>query len=68
MITKKVSKYDSIQVGDFIAMKNSLALIKSGKIVSIRKWNGHAKRVTCDNGAWFELSRYKNDYDINPVA
>jgi hypothetical protein len=66
MTTNNVSKYDSIKVGDTISLPKSFSLVKSGKIVSVRKWNQHAKRVTCDNGAWFELSRYSNDYLINP--
>jgi hypothetical protein len=58
------SLYNSIKIGDTITMTNSFALVKSGVVSSIRKWNGHAMRVTCTNGAWFELSRYKNDYVI----
>ncbi len=59
------SLYNSIKIGDTITMTKSFALVKSGEIVKIRKWNGHAMRVTCSNGAWFELSRYKNDYTLN---
>ena len=56
------SLYNSIEIGDTITFPTSMNLVKSGVVASIRKWNGHAMRVTCTNGAIFEISRYKNDY------
>ncbi len=59
------SLYNSIKIGDTITFPKSMNLVKSGVISSIRKWNGHGMRVTCTNGAWFEISRYENDYILN---
>jgi hypothetical protein len=56
--------YNSIKIGDTITMTKSSNLVKSGVISSIRKWNGHAMRVTCTNGAVFELNRYISDYTL----
>jgi hypothetical protein len=56
--------YDNIQIGDTISLPRSMNLVKSGVVASIRKWNGSAMRVTCTNGAIFELSRYSHDFVI----
>lgn len=57
-----LSLYDSIEIGDTITMPLSMALVKSGKIVKIRKSNQHAKSVQVETGEWFHLSRYNLDY------
>lgn len=57
--------YNSIKIGDTITMTKSTNLVKSGVIASIRKWNGSAMRVTCTNGAIFELNRYESDFIIS---
>jgi hypothetical protein len=54
--------YDNIEVGDTITFPKSMNLVKSGVVASTRKWNGNAMRVTCTNGAIFEISRYTRDY------
>ena len=56
------SLYNSIEIGDTITFPNSMNLVKSGVVESLRKWNGSAMQVRCTNGAKFEISRYKNDY------
>ncbi len=60
-----LSNYDNIEIGDVITLPNSSLVIKSGTISSIRKWNGHALRVECSNGATFELSRHKRNFVIS---
>ena len=57
-----LSLYDSIEIGDTITMPLSMALVKSGKIVKIRKSDQHAKSVQVETGEWFHLSRYTLDY------
>jgi hypothetical protein len=57
-----LSLYDNIEIGDIITMPLSFALVKSGKIVKIKKSNQHAKSVLLESGEWFHLSRYKLDY------
>ena len=57
-----LSNYSNIEVGDTIILPNSLALVKSGVIVKIRKWNGSAMRVICSNGAIFELNKHNRDF------
>lgn len=57
--------YNSIKIGDTITMTKSTNLVKSGVVASIRKWNGSAMRVTCTNGAIFELNRYNSDFTIS---
>ena len=59
-----LSLYDSIEIGDTITMPLSFNLVKSGKIVKIRKSNQHAKSVLLETGEWFHLSRYTRDYVI----
>jgi len=59
-----LSLYDSIEINDIITMPLSFALVKSGKIVKIRKSNQHAKSVLLETGEWFHLSRYVADYVI----
>ena len=59
-----LSLYDSIEINDIITMPLSFALVKSGKIVKIRKSNQHAKSVLLETGEWFHLSRYVSDYVI----
>ncbi len=60
-----LATYDNIEVGDTITFPNSMNLLKSGVVSSIRKWNGSAKRITCTNGAIFEISRYKTNYFLS---
>ena len=57
-----LSIYDSIEINDIITMPLSSNLVKSGKIVKIRKSNQHAKSVLLETGEWFHLSRYVYDY------
>jgi hypothetical protein len=57
--------YNTIKIGDTITMTNSTNLVKSGVVASLRKWNGDAMRVTCTNGAIFELSKYNSDYTVS---
>jgi len=57
-----LSIYDSIEINDTITMPLSSNLVKSGKIVKIRKSNQHAKSVLLETGEWFHLSRYVSDY------
>ena len=57
-----LSIYDSIEINDIITMPLSSNLVKSGKIVKIRKSNQHAKSVLLESGEWFHLSRYVSDY------
>jgi hypothetical protein len=57
-----LSIYDSIEINDIITMPLSSNLVKSGKIVKIRKSNQHAKSVLLETGEWFHLSRYVSDY------
>jgi hypothetical protein len=57
-----LSLYDSIEINDIITMPLSSNLVKSGKIVKIRKSNQHAKSVLLETGEWFHLSRYVSDY------
>jgi len=59
-----LSLYDSIEINDIITMPLSSNLVKSGKIVKIRKSNQHAKSVLLETGEWFHLSRYVRDYVI----
>jgi hypothetical protein len=59
-----LSIYDSIEINDTITMPLSSNLVKSGKIVKIRKSNQHAKSVLLETGEWFHLSRYVRDYVI----
>ena len=59
-----LSLYDSIELNDIITMPLSRSLVKSGKIVKIRKSNQHAKSVLLETGEWFHLSRYNRDYVI----
>jgi hypothetical protein len=59
-----LSIYDSIEINDTITMPLSFNLVKSGKIVKIRKSNQHAKSVLLETGEWFHLSRYVRDYVI----
>jgi len=60
MITLNV--YDSIEIGDTITLPNSFLATRSGVVFAIRKWNGNAKRITCTNGAEFELNRYSHNF------
>ena len=57
--------YNTIKIGDTITMTKSSNLVKSGVVASLRKWNGDAMRVTCTNGAIFELSKYNSDYTVS---
>jgi hypothetical protein len=59
-----ISLYNSIQIGDTITMSNYPNLVKSGVVASLRKWNGSRMRVTCTNGAIFELDRYTSDFSL----
>jgi hypothetical protein len=59
------SLYNTIKIGDTITMTKSSNLVKSGVVASLRKWNGDAMRVTCTNGAIFELSKYNSDYTVS---
>lgn len=58
------SLYNSIKIGDTITMSNYSNLVKSGVVASLRKWNGSRMRVTCTNGAIFELDRYTSDFSL----
>jgi hypothetical protein len=57
--------YNTIKIGDTITMTKSSNLVKSGVVVSLRKWNGNAMRVTCTNGAIFELNKYNSDFTVS---
>lgn len=57
--------YNTIKIGDTITMTKSSNLVKSGVVASLRKWNGNAMRVTCTNGAIFELNKYKSDFTLS---
>jgi hypothetical protein len=57
-----LSLYDNIEINDIITMPLSFALVKSGKIVKIKKSNQHAKSVLLESGEWFHLSRYTLNY------
>jgi hypothetical protein len=57
-----LSLYDNIEIGDIITMPLSFNLVKSGKIVKIKKSNQHAKSVLLESGDWFHLSRYTLNY------
>lgn len=59
-----LSLYDNIELNDIITMPLSFSLVKSGKIVKIKKSNQHAKSVLLETGEWFHLSRYVRDYVI----
>lgn len=59
-----LSLYDSIELNDIITMPLSSNLVKSGKIVKIKKSNQHAKSVLLETGEWFHLSRYTRDFVI----
>jgi hypothetical protein len=56
--------YNTIKIGDTITMTKSSNLVKSGVVASLRKWNGDAMRVTCTNGAIFELNRREADFSL----
>ena len=58
------SLYNSIKIGDTITMSNYSNLVKSGVVASLRKWNGSRMRVTCTNGAIFELDRYTSNFSL----
>jgi hypothetical protein len=57
--------YNTIKIGDIITMTKSSNLVKSGVVSKLRKWNGDAMRVTCTNGAIFELNRYNSDFTLS---
>ena len=57
-----LSLYDNIEINDIITMPLSSNLVKSGKIVKIKKSNQHAKSVLLESGEWFHLSRYTLNY------
>ena len=56
--------YNTIKIGDTITMTKSTNLVKSGVVASLRKWNGSRMRVTCTNGAIFELDKYNSDFSL----
>lgn len=57
-----LTNYDNIELGDTITLPVSMLATKSGVVSAIRKWNGNAMRVTCTNGAIFELNRFKRNF------
>jgi hypothetical protein len=60
-----LNMYDNVEIGDTITLPVSMLAVKEGVIASIRKHNQYAMRVTCTNGAWFELSRYTRDFVLS---
>ena len=57
--------YNYIEIGDTITLPASMLAVKEGVIASIRKHNQHAMRVTCTNGAVFELSKYNRNFVLS---
>lgn len=60
-----LNMYDNIEVGDTIYFPNLPLAVKSGKVIGFRKWNGHAKRVLCEGGVSFEISKHSRTYVLS---
>ena len=58
------SLYNNIEIGDIISFPNSFLAVKSGKVIGFRKWNGRAKKVLCEGGVSFEITRNSFDYTL----
>ena len=56
--------YNNIEIGDTISFPRSILKVKEGKVIGFKGHNQHAKRVLCENGVSFEISRYVFDYVV----